>query len=325
MSNNLKTVKYKEIKSSINYDGNIKNFINQIKNKFQINMIEKYIVHLDGFKNIEIDLKYINNLEDLLKAPFFKYLEVITVENDKTLINGLKNEIQKLIAKNKALEFEIKNLKNEIDVIKNEYEKFKITHNDEIKKIYNFIEDNLNTYKFYSNNNNNSNNNFNNNYNNNYNNNFNNNFNKNFNKTTKYNNQSFNNNGSNIYEQSNSAYIRCEFNFIDNLSVSLKDIESQNIQFLTCQTRFKNTGQCGLKNIKIFSNNQTNEPFYINEINLNNGDEIETNQVIKFDIKIYFNENYQFKAENYFLNLYVKNDNGEIEATNKMIKIIVFK
>ena len=304
MSNNLKTVKYKEIKSSINYDGNIKNFINQIKNKFQINMIEKYIVHLDGFKNIEIDLNYISNLEDLLKAPFFKYLEVITVENDKTLINILKNEIQKLNTKNKALEFEIKNLKNEIDVIKNEYEKFKITHNEEIKKIYNAIEDNLNTFKFYSNNLNN-----------------NNNYNNNYNKASEYNNLSF----TNTYEQSNSAFIRCEFNYIDILSVSLKDIESQNISCLKCQTRFKNTGQVNFKNIKIFSIKQTNEPFYIDEINLNDGNEIETNQVIKFDITIYFNENFKFKAGNYFLNLYVKNENGEIEATNKIMKISVFK
>jgi hypothetical protein len=304
MSNNFKTVKYKENKSTIIYDGKINNFINQIKNKFQINMIEKYIVHLEGFKNIEIDYKYINNLEDLLKAPFFKYLEVITVENDKTLINGLKNEIQKLIAKNKALEFEIKNLKNEIDVIKNEYEKFKITHNEEIKKIYNAIEDNLNTFKFYSNNLNN-----------------NNNYNNNYNKASEYNNLSF----TNTYEQSNSAFIRCEFNYIDILSVSLKDIESQNIPFLKCQTRFKNTGQVNFKNIKIFSIKQTNEPFYINEINLNDGNEIETNQVIKFDITIYFNENFKFKAGNYFLNLYVKNENGEIEATNKIMKISVFK
>jgi len=301
MSNNLKTIEYKNNKCTINYDGSINNFIKQIKNKFQINMIEKFIVHLEGFKNIEIDFKYYNNLEDLLRAPFFKYLEIISIENYNNIINELKNEISILNTQIQSYEFEIKTLKNEILFLKKEYNNFKETHNEQIKKIYKLIEDNINNKFIQKSNvfiNNDSN------------------FkNSNYNK----NNDSFNTN--NNYEQSNNVLIRCQFKFLDNLSISLQNIISKKIEYLTCQTRFKNTGQVNLKNIIIFSSNQTNEPFYINEINLNKGNEIETNQVIKFNINIYFNENYKFEVGTYKLILNVKNENGEIEATDKEMEI----
>jgi predicted nuclease with TOPRIM domain len=149
MSNILKTIKYKDNKYSINYNGSINDFIKQIKNKLQIIMIKKFIVHLEGFKNIEIDFNYLNNLEDLLKAPFFKYLEIISFENNNIIIEELKKEIQKLNTINQSLEFEIKSLKNDITMLKNEYDKFKDTHNEEIKKIYKLIEENINnTNKF---------------------------------------------------------------------------------------------------------------------------------------------------------------------------------
>ena len=308
MSNILKTIKYKDNKYSINYNGSINDFIKQIKNKLQIIMIKKFIVHLEGFKNIEIDFDYLNNLEDLLKAPFFKYLEIISFENNNIIIEELKKEIQKLNTINQSLEFEIKSLKNDITMLKNEYDKFKDTHNEEIKKIYKLIEENINnTNKFnqklknnvdnikdsYYNKNNDS-------------------FiaNTNSKSSKNYN-----------YGQSNSAYFRCQFKFLDNLSVPLQDIESKKIQFLTCQTRFKNIGQVNIKNIKIFSSEENNEPFYINEINLNKGNEIETNQVIKFKITIFFKENYKFEIGNYKLTLNVKNENGEIEAIDKEMEI----
>lgn len=273
---NLKTIKYKDNNCSINYDGSINNFIKQIKNKFQIYMIEKFIVHLEGFKNIEIDFNYANNLEDLLKAPFFKYLEIIAIENNNIIIEELKKEIQRLNTINQALEFEIKTLKNEIILLKNEYDNFKKTNNEEIKKIYKLIEENIN--------------------------------NTNIEKITSC-------------SISNSVDFRCQFKFLDKLSVSLKKIESKEIQYLKCQTRFKNTGLVNIKDIKIFSNKQTNQPFYIKETILNEGNEIETNQVIKFDVKIYFKENYKFEVGNYKLTLNVKKENEEIEAIDKEMEI----
>ena len=189
---------------------------------------------------------------------------------------------------------------------------FKDTHNEEIKKIYKLIEENINNTNKFNQKLKNNVDNIKDSY-----------YNKNNDcfiaNTNSKSSKNYN------YGQSNSAYFRCQFKFLDNLSISLQNIISKKIKYLTCQTRFKNTGQVNLKNIIIFSSNQTNEPFYIDEINLNDGNEIETNQVIKFDITIYFNENFKFKAGNYFLNLYVKNENGEIEATNKIMKISVFK
>jgi FtsZ-binding cell division protein ZapB len=296
MSNNLKTIIFNGKKYTMNYSNSFDNFINQINKKFKNFKIEKYIVNLDGYEKIEIDSENINNLENYLNLPLFSSLELLPLEDEK-MINNLIKEIKKLKSKNNSLEYEIKNIKNEYNNLKNEFEHFKKINSEEISKLYKLIEENadntitksqqinINESSIESEN-------ISSNYNNNYN---------------------ILNDNNYIDSQSTFYSLLGEITCLTNLSVSLKEIESKKKSFIACQMRFKNCGQLTLKQIKLFCVKENNSPFYIEEKKLNDGNEIENNQVIKFELIININSNYQFKEDTYSLTLKINYENEELK------------